>query len=370
MAHLQTFRRYTYKYSSRHSYVFNHYFFLNRHSNGSWADVGKTLSVYHLASMLTSNCTPNASWIIHESLEFYLRASAPIKTGERITITFVDPSLGTWLRRERLWQEKYLSCSCSRCSDPTESCTFFSAIKCPGQRDGAQDERQNSSGCDGGATCECEGYILPTDPLAVTYTSCHGSSAGLSIEMETDTVHDESSLLLPPSREKLCEDGLAEWKCNVCLMRQPWSFVQNSLKRMESFFCLMQHDICFTTANGIGLLGRVASSSCNVPEALKQDEGKVAHENVDQQQIMALQNLEARVNEIDNLVGKLAHPNHYHVLKMENEVLTGLSKLLEKGQVPFEQMEKWALKMIELCKKGLKVVNVLCPGLSRERGEM
>ncbi|CAL8089881.1 unnamed protein product [Orchesella dallaii] len=299
---------------------------------------GKTASVYHLASMLTSNCIPNASWVIQDTLDFYLRASAPIKTGERITISFVDPLLGTWDRRKRLWEEKYLVCTCSRCSDPGELSTFFSAIKCPGE-DG------KTGGESIGVICECEGYLLPTDPLAaVTYTW-----------NEEGGENDENT-----PEEKLCEERMAEWKCNVCLMRQAWGVIQNSLQKLKTY----RDDICYEDDDG----GRSSSSNTETddkPEANNQV-GVKDH----QMNYTRLQLLQTRVDQITSLVGSVAHMNHYYILKMENEILSSISHLLEEGQVPLEEMEMWAVRMVEMCKKGLKVVNVLCPGLSKARGHL
>ncbi len=352
-------KKYTYFF-----YFFNIFF---RSSNS-----GKNLTVYHLASMLTSNCIPNASWIIQQpSLDFYLRASTPIKTGEKITITFVDPLVGTQKRREFLWKEKYLSCSCTRCCDPTENSTLFSAIKCRGkieEKEHAKVTVPSKSGSDGcGVIRECEGYVLPIDPLAVSYTSCYSSCCCCSTPVSGQVVgvqerdcqaHGESSL----PGEKLCDERMAEWKCNVCLMRQPWGFVQNSLERMKRILN-EQEDVCFTTNvdNG-GCSGRANKVIEETKQHQDRTNGSLACSN--------LKILEARVDKIDSLAGNLVHANYYYILKMENEILSSISKLLERGQVPIEEMEKWAVIMIDLCKKGLKVVNVLCPGLTRERGEI
>lgn len=313
--------------------------------------------------MLTSNCIPNASWIIQQpSLDFYLRASTPIKTGERITITYVDPLLGTRERRDLLWKEKYLSCSCTRCCDPTENSTLFSAIKCRGKKEHATVTVPSKSGSDGcGVIRECEGYVLPTDPLAVPYTSCYSSCcstpASGQVQERDRQVHGENSL----PGEKFCDERMAEWKCNVCLMRQPWGFVQNSLERMKRILN-EQDDVGFTSNvdNG-GCSGRANKV---VEETKQQDKTNCSLA------CNGLKILEARVDKIDSLAGNVVHANYYYILKMENEILSSVSKLLEKGQVPIEEMEKWAVIMIELCKKGLMVINTISPGLTRERGEM
>lgn len=301
--------------------------------------------------MLTSNCIPNASWVIQQpSLEFYLRASTPIKTGERITVLdpCVDPLLETRERRKMLWKQKYLWCSCARCLDPTENGTFISAIKCRGKKE----EKEYVPGC---------GFFLPTDPLAVPCTSCYSSCCSTSVSGQVPQERDlqeyrQNSL----PGEKLCDERMADWKCNVCLMRQPWDFIQSTLERIKRILN-EQDDVCFTTN-----VDNDGSSKANkvVEETEQQDKTNFSLT------CNKLQILEARLDKIDSLAGNVVHANYYYILKMENEILGSISKLLEKGQVPIEEMEKWAVIMIELCKKGLKVVNVLCPGLTKERGEM
>jgi len=141
-------------------------------------------------------------------------------------------------------------------------------------------------------------------------------------------------------------------------MRQPWGVIQNSLQKLKT----LRDGIC--GGNDDDDDDVCSSTDVDKPEANNR-EGCRDHKNYSR-----LQLLQTRVDQITSLVGLVAHMNHYHILKMENEILSSISHLLEEGQVPLEEMEMWAVRMVELCKKGLKVVNVLCPGLSKARGRL
>lgn len=68
-----------------------------------------------------------------------------------MSTTYTHSLWGTQQRREHLKANKYFSCTCARCADPTELGTYLSALKC--------------MGIDGNT---CAGYQLPIDPLKET----------------------------------------------------------------------------------------------------------------------------------------------------------------------------------------------------------
>ena len=75
-------------------------------------------------------------------------AATSIRKGQVLTHCYVDLTRGTFQRRRELLEDFYLSCTCRRCIDPTEHCTFFSALKCPKP--------------------ECStGHLLPGNPLSL-----------------------------------------------------------------------------------------------------------------------------------------------------------------------------------------------------------
>lgn len=105
--------------------------------------------IFYYASLLSHDCFSNTRSAIHSSGRGYsitVIATRNIPEGEVITCSYVDPALGTLERREILRQRYYVSCSCQRCSDPTEFDTYFTAIKCK--------------------NLDCHnGYLLPLFPL-------------------------------------------------------------------------------------------------------------------------------------------------------------------------------------------------------------
>lgn len=69
-------------------------------------------------------------------------------SGEHLSTTYTHALWGTQQRRDHLKTNKYFSCSCARCADPTELGTYLSALRC--------------LGVDG---VGCSGYQLPIDSL-------------------------------------------------------------------------------------------------------------------------------------------------------------------------------------------------------------
>ncbi|ODN00252.1 Protein msta, isoform A [Orchesella cincta] len=108
--------------------------------------------LFYNASLLAHDCFPNTRYAIHaspgknSSYSISVIATRNIEEGEPVTTSYVDPTLGTFERREILRERYYITCSCKRCSDASEFGTFFSAIKCK--------------------NLDCHtGYLLPVFPL-------------------------------------------------------------------------------------------------------------------------------------------------------------------------------------------------------------
>ncbi|KAF6214048.1 hypothetical protein GE061_011778 [Apolygus lucorum] len=99
------------------------------------------ISVYWKCSLFEHNCLPNCSKTFTDSGDVLIRAAVEIPKGSHLSISYTDPLWSTPARRQHLMLTKYFPCVCSRCSDPTESGSFFSAIRCP--------------------TKNCDGMVLP-----------------------------------------------------------------------------------------------------------------------------------------------------------------------------------------------------------------
>jgi len=109
--------------------------------------LNKLQGIYYLASNLAHSCVPNAIQTFTKEGQIVVRAAVPISKGSKITINHVSvPFYGTIPRQIDLENTRFITCSCQRCSDPTELGTFTSGIycsKCPNQ----------------------EGLLLPENPL-------------------------------------------------------------------------------------------------------------------------------------------------------------------------------------------------------------
>lgn len=90
--------------------------------------------MYATASLLEHNCTPNTRQTIQIDNKFRItvRAALPIKDGDHITSIYTHILWGTHARQQHLQQNKYFTCTCDRCTDPTEFKTYLSALKCLG----------------------------------------------------------------------------------------------------------------------------------------------------------------------------------------------------------------------------------------------
>jgi hypothetical protein len=62
------------------------------------------------------SCDPNAV-IIFDGRHVSLRTLNPIKTGEQIFISYVDPTQTRQMRRAELQERYFFSCECRRCRD-------------------------------------------------------------------------------------------------------------------------------------------------------------------------------------------------------------------------------------------------------------
>ena len=95
--------------------------------------------------LIEHSCTNNASKHFDMNCNIQIRAAVPIKKGDHISIMYSDPMWGTANRLHHLRETKYFTCTCPRCSDPTELGTEFSSLRCPSS---------------------CTGYLAAVSPTA------------------------------------------------------------------------------------------------------------------------------------------------------------------------------------------------------------
>ena len=115
------------------------------------------LGIYHISSFFEHKCSPNCikTWD-SASHEILIRASIPIKKGDHLSISYVDPMWGTADRINFLEMTKFFTCKCERCSDPTELGTHISSIRC--RTVGCTKQLNEYNACS-------SALVVPTDPL-------------------------------------------------------------------------------------------------------------------------------------------------------------------------------------------------------------
>ncbi len=92
---------------------------------------GGTRAIFDVSSMINHDCVPNCRVKFDAERRLHLIAKRDIDSGEELTITYCSPLLGTPARQEKLKRNKFFTCSCLRCSDPTEFGSHMSSLKCP-----------------------------------------------------------------------------------------------------------------------------------------------------------------------------------------------------------------------------------------------
>ncbi|XP_040168533.1 SET domain-containing protein SmydA-8 [Anopheles arabiensis] len=105
----------------------------------------KARALFPEAYLLMHDCTPNTGHTdAPQTHHLTVRVLRDVKAGEPLTLTYAHILQGTLKRRQHLREEKFFSCNCRRCTDPSELGTNCSALRC--------------------TKCP-RGHILPTDPL-------------------------------------------------------------------------------------------------------------------------------------------------------------------------------------------------------------
>ena len=96
------------------------------------AGSGKPLgyAVCPVFSVLNHSCVNNTMDTQTQEGEMLVRATMLIRQGEEIFTQYRGPTQGNILRRQQFLDYWKFSCTCPRCSDPTELGTMASAVKC------------------------------------------------------------------------------------------------------------------------------------------------------------------------------------------------------------------------------------------------
>jgi len=102
-------------------------------ADGFASDSG--VGLFPIVSLLSHSCIPNCCFITVGDV-IHVRSLTSIKTGEDITIAYVDLMLPTHLRRSDLLRTKFFYCKCQRCESATECGRYMRGIRCNSCKDG------------------------------------------------------------------------------------------------------------------------------------------------------------------------------------------------------------------------------------------
>ena len=104
-----------------------------------WNEVGRAM--YPTFAFMSHSCNYNSKHVIQTDNRIEVYAQKMIKKGEEITITYTSLLTFGPDKKEKISHTWYFTCSCERCSDPSELGSYTSSVSCPG--------------------CPNKGYLLP-----------------------------------------------------------------------------------------------------------------------------------------------------------------------------------------------------------------
>jgi len=90
-----------------------------------------TLSgLYPRVSLLNHSCVPNCRLVFRSDYSLQVVTSVRVRRGDTLCISYTPPFYSVIARNNILQRGKQFTCSCARCSDPTELGTRVSSIRC------------------------------------------------------------------------------------------------------------------------------------------------------------------------------------------------------------------------------------------------
>lgn len=164
---------------------------LNVGLGGNDDDRHEISALYENACILEHSCVPNCYYTFDAKRQgkIKMRAGRLIRAGEHLAIMYTHMLWGTQMRLEHLITNKYFTCKCQRCMDPTELGTHLSSLKCLGD-----------------IGKDCGGTLLPTNPIDIATDwscgKCDVHIANEQIEIVLTNIEQEVDELLSPVASK------------------------------------------------------------------------------------------------------------------------------------------------------------------------
>ncbi|XP_045451453.1 SET domain-containing protein SmydA-8 [Melitaea cinxia] len=190
-------------------------------------------ALYPFTCLMEHSCIPNTKHVFNlctkdknDSYRITVKVVVPIPKGSHIATMYSHALWGTQARRQHLKDTKYFSCTCQRCSDPTELGTYLSAMKCFGDDKGP-----------------CDGVHLPEDPL----------------DEETEWACSKCSIKVNNSQINMLISQMGEEVENVQMMGGSVNMLENILCRLSTFLHPNHYHLYSIKHSLIQLYGRQPS---------------------------------------------------------------------------------------------------------------
>ena len=230
-----------------------------------------------------------------------VRAQILINKDEEITTRYLGPWEGQPRRQEKIARNWKFICDCTRCKDPSDIATYFSAIKCQ---------------------------------ACLNKLGVNDSNQGPTSDILSKTASGENSYLLPNDVQMLG----TPWQCNACGFRQNRGEIERILESLDEALVQIKSEALAIDSNDLSKLADYIKLSINR-----------VHTKVHPNHFLLFQ--------FKNWFLQLHLPDHLCLPKIQHRISTGIHTDLS-GQISFLELQ------MEYRSDILKIIEVLDPGLT------
>jgi len=122
-------------------------------------------AIYPTLSLCSHSCRANLRHAVNPGHQVALQAQVPIPEGTELTIRYTHVLQGHLKRRKQISDAWFFSCSCIRCSDPSELGSYASAVTCPLCKEG---RLLTMNSLDPESVWKCDKCEKSTEPSYIT----------------------------------------------------------------------------------------------------------------------------------------------------------------------------------------------------------
>ena len=131
------------------------------------------IGLFFEPAMMNHHCVGNTRLTMDDKHLLTVITSLPIKKNGQVKFNYVRALDTTAIRQSMLLENKYFSCLCERCLDPTELGSYSSALRCP--------------------IAKCDGAVVPKNPVTGDGIPV-AESLWLCLKCEAQVVHAKELL--------------------------------------------------------------------------------------------------------------------------------------------------------------------------------